>query len=97
MSLQAPKPKKQKVEDAAAAAFADAAEQDSGDETNEVKAQRNDSDEAFFELTDSKFPKRVTVRQFKGKTLVDIREVRCSASVCGLRLTCIECVFRMLC
>jgi hypothetical protein len=35
--------------------------------------QRNSDGEAFFELSHTR---RVSVRKFKGKTLLDIREVR---------------------
>lgn len=90
MSLEAHKPKKQKVEEAAAAAFA-GAEQDNEATTTDtttaiVAAQRNANGEAFFYLSKTR---RVTVRQFKGKTLVDIREVRTTMSLCAVSF-CIE-------
>lgn len=42
------------------------------EEDDAPQAQKNDSGETFFDLAHSK---RVTVRTFKGKLLVDIREV----------------------
>ena len=63
-----------KEEEKEAAAAAEADDDDDIDEGDNVpKAQKNDSGEIFFDLAHSK---RVTVRTFKGKLLVDIREVR---------------------
>lgn len=39
----------------------------------EVELQRNSDGDAFFELSSNR---RISVRKFKGMTLVDIREVR---------------------
>ena len=58
-----PKSKKAKVDDGDD-------EGEGGEDT--VKVQRNDQGEAFFELSKMR---RITVRNFKGTTLVDIREV----------------------
>jgi Transcriptional Coactivator p15 (PC4) len=57
-----PKSKKAKVDD----------DDDEGEGEDTVKVQRNDQGEAFFELSRMR---RITVRKFKGTTLVDIREV----------------------
>jgi hypothetical protein len=76
------KAKRQKVEEVPTAAFAACAEE--GDEKQEVEMegnsdgqevelQRNSDGDAFFELSSTR---RISVRKFKGTTLVDIREVR---------------------
>jgi hypothetical protein len=79
------KAKRQKVEEAPTAAFASAEEADEkhggsaegemggNSDDQEVELQRNSDGDAFFELSTNR---RVSVRKFKGKTLVDIREVR---------------------
>lgn len=74
MSLQEPKPKKQKtVEDAVA-------EEDENGEQAPMPL-RNDEGEAYFEISNKR---RVTVREFKGKVLVDIREVCVEGGVVSL-------------
>jgi hypothetical protein len=76
------KAKKQKVE---GAAFGSAEQDDEkkdgsaevemerNSDAEEVELQRNSDGEAFFELSHTR---RIGVRKFKGKTLIDIREVR---------------------
>jgi hypothetical protein len=59
-----PKSKKAKVVDKV---------KDEDDAEEVVQVKHNDQDEAFFELSEMR---RVTIRKFKGTTLVDIREVR---------------------
>jgi hypothetical protein len=81
-----PKAKRQKVEEAAAPAFASAEEDDEKQhggsaevetqrsiDGEKVEVHRNSDGEAFFELSSTR---RISVRKFKGTTLVDIREVR---------------------
>ena len=80
------KAKRQKVEEGPTAAFASAEEDDEKQEGGSAEAemegnsdgqkvelQRNSDGDAFFELSSNR---RISVRKFKGKTLVDIREVR---------------------
>lgn len=66
MSLQAeePVPKKPKIEE-------DSEEEE--DTAKPASLERNDQGEAFAALSPKK---RLTIRQFKGQTLIDIREVR---------------------
>jgi Transcriptional Coactivator p15 (PC4) len=85
MSTEEPKQKKVKVETLAAAA---AAEDDDRNGTPSA-AQRNETGEAFFELSNMR---RVTVREFKGHTLIDIREVRCIGCWLCYFCTCQFCV-----
>lgn len=51
-----------------------AEEDDSAEDVKSVVALRNDNGEAYFELSPSR---RLTIRSFKGRSLVDIREVCC--------------------
>jgi hypothetical protein len=79
------KAKRQKVEEAPTVAIASAEEDDEkqgasaevemegNSDGQEVELQRNSDGDAFFELSSNR---RISVRKFKGKTLVDIREVR---------------------
>jgi hypothetical protein len=48
-------------------------EMDRKNDGQDVELQRNSDGDAFFELSSSR---RISVRKFKGTTLVDIREVR---------------------
>ena len=49
------------------------AEMEGNSDGQKVELQRNSDGDAFFELSSNR---RISVRKFKGKTLVDIREVR---------------------
>jgi hypothetical protein len=71
MSAEEPKSKKPRTEDVSDEE--DSKQDDEDGSTAAVEAQQNEQGESFFDLTKSK---RVTVRDFKGKTYVDIREVR---------------------
>ena len=77
-SLQEPKPKKAKVEDNNGTKN----EEEDAKSPSLAEAQRNEQGEAYFELSKTR---RVTIRQFKGKTLVDIREV------CTVRMIHVDC------
>jgi Transcriptional Coactivator p15 (PC4) len=76
MSMEEPKAKKARK---AAAKQNVKQEEDTEDEEDEdeekptvVAAEKNDDGEAFFELSKMR---RLTVREFKGQVLIDIREV----------------------
>ena len=70
MSCEAPMPKKQKLE------TEEAAEDDAAEEEEEApalhQAEKNDDGDSFFALSKTR---RCTVRSYRGKTLIDIREV----------------------
>jgi len=70
MSLEEPESKKLKTADDAKL---DGEANAGGEEEGAAGAMRNDDGDAYFELSKAR---RVTVRQFKGNVLVDIREVR---------------------
>jgi len=76
--LEEPKAKKVKIENPPESVSEEIDKIDEGDTSDQagesVPAQRNDQDEAFYDLSKKR---RVTIREFKGKTLVDIREVCC--------------------
>eukprot|EP00529_Nitzschia_sp_RCC80_P035179 CAMPEP_0113458208 /NCGR_PEP_ID=MMETSP0014_2-20120614/9804_1 /TAXON_ID=2857 /ORGANISM="Nitzschia sp." /LENGTH=117 /DNA_ID=CAMNT_0000349725 /DNA_START=90 /DNA_END=443 /DNA_ORIENTATION=+ /assembly_acc=CAM_ASM_000159 len=65
------KAKLNKLEDTDEEEFVDDQEQDDSDEDDAPKAQKNKQGEAFFELSKTR---RCTVREYKGKVLVDFRE-----------------------
>jgi hypothetical protein len=73
MSLEQGRTKKQKVEVVSPAAEQEDEDEDQEDGSAEVEVQRNSDGEAFFELSSTR---RISVRKLKGKTLLDIREVR---------------------
>eukprot|EP00523_Entomoneis_sp_CCMP467_P010172 CAMPEP_0168732154 /NCGR_PEP_ID=MMETSP0724-20121128/7629_1 /TAXON_ID=265536 /ORGANISM="Amphiprora sp., Strain CCMP467" /LENGTH=128 /DNA_ID=CAMNT_0008779173 /DNA_START=31 /DNA_END=417 /DNA_ORIENTATION=+ len=83
-SLEEPKPKKQRVEEeeddddddeekneVGKSEPADEDDEEEENEEQEVAALRNGDGEAYFELSPKR---RATVREFRGKSLVDIRE-----------------------
>ena len=71
MSCEAPMPKKPKLE-AEEAAEDDAEEEEEGEAPALHQAEKNDDGDSFFALSNTR---RCTVRSYRGKTLIDIREV----------------------
>ena len=61
LETEEPEAKKQKIK-----------QEDEEEEEETVEAKLNENGEAYFELSNLR---RVTVRKFKGTTLIDIREV----------------------
>ena len=73
MSLEEPKPKKARTNHEEDEEWADAPNVAHDTQTGDsIQAQRNDDGEAFFDLSSKR---RITIRKYQGKTLVDIREV----------------------
>ena len=70
MSCEAPKPKKQKLETKEADDYDE--EEEFEDDSNVQQAEKDDNGDSFFALSKNR---RCTVRSFKGKALIDIREV----------------------
>lgn len=73
MSLQESKPKKRKQEVVDDEEESDVKQEEEEGDDEVAEMQRNEAGDAYLELSNKR---RITVRTFKSKVLVDIREVR---------------------